>query len=203
RLLGIAYRLLGSMWDAEDVVADALERWQRVDRRQVREPLAYLTTIVSRLALDQLRSARAQRETYVGPWLPEPVLTAPSSIDPLDPLDAIERRETLSLATLHMLERLTPPERAVFVLREAFEVPYDQIADILGITPGSARQLRYRARTRLADATALAPDVAPGRPGAPGVSAPPATGEHATLLDELLAAMGSGDLDRLEGLLAA
>src|SRR6185312_450165 len=126
RLLGIAYRLLGSMWDAEDVVADAMVRWLRTDRSQVREPAAFLTTVVSRLALDQLRSARATRETYTGPWLPEPVIAD-------DTLDSLVKRDTLSLATLRLMEQLTPPERAVFVLREAFDVPYAQIAEILDV----------------------------------------------------------------------
>lgn len=114
RLLGIAYRLLGSVWDAEDVVEEALLRWLRADRSDIREPSAFLTTVVTRLALDQLKSARAQRETYYGPWLPEPALTAHS---PFGPLDTIEHRESVSLATLRMMERLTPPQRAVFVLR--------------------------------------------------------------------------------------
>ena len=107
RLLGIAYRMLGSAWDAEDVVAEAMVRWMGVDREQVREPLAFLTTVVTRLAIDQLRSARATRETYVGEWLPEPVLTDQSR---LGPLDTVERRDTVSLATLRMMEALTPPE---------------------------------------------------------------------------------------------
>ena len=109
RLLGIAYRLLGSMWDAEDVVADAMVRWLRADRDEVREPAAYLTTVVSRLALDQLRSASTTREMYTGPWLPEPVVAD----ETLDPLDSLIKRDTLSLATLRLMEELTPPERAV------------------------------------------------------------------------------------------
>jgi RNA polymerase sigma-70 factor (ECF subfamily) len=192
-LLGIAYRLLGSMWDAEDVVADALVRWLRidpVDRARVREPIAFLTTMVSRLALDQLRSARVRREAYVGPWLPEPALTGRGG-----PLDTLERRETLSLATLHLLERLTPPERAVFILREAFDVPYDQLAEILDVTPDGARQLLHRARNRLGD------DRRADRRDA--VRFPPDPEEHQRLLDRLLRAMGSGDLHGLEDLLAA
>src|SRR6187549_2105228 len=146
RLLGIAYRMLGSAWDAEDVVGEAMVRWLRTDRDQVREPLAYLTTVVTRLALDQLRSARVRRESYVGEWLPEPVLTAPS---PLGPLDTVERREAVSLATLRMMEALTPPERAVLVLHEAFDLPHAEIADILDITEGGARQHLHRARHRI------------------------------------------------------
>ncbi|MFL5862224.1 MAG: RNA polymerase sigma factor SigJ [Solirubrobacteraceae bacterium] len=185
RLLGIAYRLLGSMWDAEDVVADAMVRWLRTDRSQVRDPAAFLTTVVSRLALDQLRSARVTRETYPGPWLPEPVLAAEAS---LDPLDSLVKRETLSLATLRLMEQLTPPERAVFVLREAFDVPYVQIAEILDVSQASARQLLHRAQARLAA-------------GHRRTEADES--EHRALLERLLAAVGDGQLDDLEALLAA
>ena len=148
RLLGIAYRLLGTMWDAEDIVADAMVRWLTVDREQVREPAAFLTTMVTRRALDQLRSARVARERYTGEWLPEPVGTAPS---PLDPLDTVERRESVSLATLRMMEHLTPPERAVFVLHEAFDVPHAAIADVLDISQDSSRQHLHRARAHIGD----------------------------------------------------
>lgn len=186
RLLGIAYRLLGSMWDAEDVVAEAMVRWLRTDRDQVREPAAFLTTVVSRLALDQLRSARASRETYVGPWLPVPVLTESTAYG--DPLDDVVNRETLSLATLRLLEQLTPPERAVFVLREAFDLPYPQVAEIVEVTVANARQLMRRARARI-DA------------GAHRSEADPA--EHAALLERFLRAATTGDLNELERLLAA
>lgn len=185
RLLGIAYRLLGSMWDAEDVVAEALLRWGRTDRGAVREPAAFLTTVVTRLALDQLRSARVTRETYPGPWLPEPVLT---DRVPLGPLDTVEQRESISLATLQLLERLTPPERAVFVLREAFEVPYDQIADILDVTPAGARQLLHRARERVVVDRERYPADAE---------------DHARLFASFVQAFADGDLDTLRELLAA
>jgi len=142
RLLGIAYRLLGSAWDAEDVVEEAALRWLQADRSAIREPAAYLTTVVSRLALDQLRSARVRREAYPGPWLPEPALTAD---DQLGPLETVEQRDTLSLATMRLMEQLSPPERAVFVLRTAFDLPYEEIAGILDVTPGAARQLLHRA----------------------------------------------------------
>ena len=184
RLLGIAYRLLGSMWDAEDVVADAMVRWLRTDRGQIREPAAFLTTVVSRLALDQLRSARATRETYTGPWLPEPVIAD----DVLDPLDSLVKRETLSLATLRLMEELTPPERAVFVLREAFDVPYAQIAEILDVSEANARQLLHRAQARLDQ----------GRRGTAADEA-----RHSELLERLLWAAGEGRLSELEELLAA
>jgi RNA polymerase sigma-70 factor (ECF subfamily) len=188
RLLGIAYRLLGSMWDAEDVVADAMVRWLRTDRRQVREPAAFLTTVVSRLALDQLRSARATRETYTGPWLPEPVIAD----DTLDPLDSLVKRDTLSLATLRLMEELTPPERAVFVLREAFDVPYGQIAEILDVSEANARQLLHRAQGHLDQ----------GRRGT-AVDQGADQAHHAELLERLLWAAGEGKLEELEELLAA
>jgi RNA polymerase sigma-70 factor (ECF subfamily) len=143
-LLGLAYRLLGSMWDAEDVVQEAFLRWVRADRGAVREPHAYLLTVVSRLAIDQLRSARVVREEYPGPWLPEPVETLA-----LGPLDTAELRDTVSYAMMHLMERLSPPERAVFVLREAFDVPYDQVAEIVGTTPATCRQLHHRAHSRV------------------------------------------------------
>jgi RNA polymerase sigma-70 factor, ECF subfamily len=184
RLLGIAYRLLGSMWDAEDVVADAMVRWLRTDRSQVREPAAFLTTVVSRLALDQLRSARATRETYTGPWLPEPVIAD----DTLDPLDSLVKRDTLSLATLRLMEELTPPERAVFVLREAFEIPYGQIAEILDVSEANARQLLHRAQSRLGEHH---------RRGEADAA------RHGELLERLLWAAGEGELSELEELLAA
>jgi RNA polymerase sigma-70 factor (ECF subfamily) len=184
RLLGIAYRLLGSMWDAEDVVADAMVRWLRTDRSQVREPAAFLTTVVSRLALDQLRSARRARESYTGPWLPEPVIAD----DVLDPLDSLVKRDTLSLATLRLMEELTPPERAVFVLREAFDVPYAQIAEILDVSQANARQLLHRAQARLDQ----------GRRGTAADEA-----RHSELLERLLWAAGEGRLSELEELLAA
>ena len=154
----------------------------RTDRTEVREPVAFLTTVVSRLALDQLRSARVARETYVGPWLPEPVRTAPS------PLDGLVKRETLSLATLRLMEQLTPPERAVFVLREAFDIPYAQIAEILELGEGNARQLLHRAQAKLAEGRRrTAADAA----------------EHEALLERFLGAVSSGELEELEDLLAA
>jgi RNA polymerase sigma-70 factor (ECF subfamily) len=180
-LLGLGYRLLGSMWDAEDIVQEAYLRWTRTDRDQVREPRAFLVTVVSRLALDQLRSARATREAYVGPWLPEPVDAAE-----LGPLDTAELRDTLSYATLHLMEQLTPPERAAFVLREAFEMPYDAIAGIVGGTAANSRQLHHRAATRLAAAR--------------DDRFRPSGEDHAELLTRFLDAARGGDLDALTGL---
>ncbi|NUT44551.1 MAG: RNA polymerase sigma-70 factor [Thermoactinospora sp.] len=180
-LLGIAYRLLGSMWDAEDVVQEAWLRWQGVDQAEVREPRAFLTTVVSRLALDQLRSARVKRESYTGSWLPEPVLSSE-----IGPLDTAELRDTVSFATLHMMERLTPPERAVFVLREAFELPYEQIAEIVETSVANCRQLFRRASVRLAE-------------GSDRFS--PSSEEHAKLLEGFLRAASLGDMEALTGFL--
>lgn len=185
RLLGIAYRMLGSMWDAEDVVEDAMVRWLAVDRAEIREPAAYLTTMVTRRALDQLRSARATREQYIGPWLPEPVRTDPS---PLGPLDTIERRESVSLATLRMMEQLTPPERAVLVLHDAFDVPHAEIAAVLDITADGSRQHLHRARSHLSRSERrFEAEV----------------GAHDELFDRFLRALEDGDLDQLQDVLAA
>lgn len=184
RLLGIAYRLLGSMWDAEDVVEEALLRWLRTDRSEVREPVAFLTTVVSRLALDQLKSARVQREAYSGPWLPEPALTDSA---PFGPLETVEQRDSLSIATLRLMERLTPPERAVFVMRTAFGLPYDDIAGMLELTSAQARQLFHRAQARVTEERGQSvPDVH----------------EHRRLLELFLEAATNGDLAQLEQLLA-
>jgi RNA polymerase sigma-70 factor (ECF subfamily) len=185
RLLGIAYRLLGSMWDAEDVVEDAMVRWLAVDRATIRVPAAFLTTMVTRRALDQLRSARVTRERYVGPWLPEPIATGSS---PLDPLDAVERRETVSLAALRMMEQLTPAERAVFVLHEAFDIPHAEIADVLDITADSSRQHLHRARSHL---------------GADEPRFPAEEAVHDELFERFLEALERGDLDQLQDVLAA
>lgn len=183
RLLGIAYRMLGSIWDAEDVVAEASTRWLRTDHEAVRNPAAFLTTMVSRLALDELKTARRAREAYVGPWLPEPLLTDPS----VDPLDRTERRESLHLATLALLERLTPPERAVYVLRELFDLPYDQVAEVVGVGQDNARQLLHRARRHLGQEARGAADP----------------DEHAEVVARFVDAVTRGDVDLLTGLLAA
>ncbi|MEQ4718158.1 RNA polymerase sigma-70 factor [Nonomuraea sp. B19D2] len=180
-LLGLAYRLLGSMWDAEDIVQEAWLRWEGADRSEVKEPRAFLLTVVSRLALDQLRSARVRREAYTGPWLPEPVMTAEAG-----PLDTAELRDTVSYATLHLMERLSPPERAVFVLRAAFELPYDEIAEIVGSSVANARQLHHRASVRLAQ----------GRD-----RFQPSAEDHTRLLTKFMDAASGGDLAALTELL--
>ena len=147
RLVGVAYRLLGSVGDAEDVVQEAWLRWARVDTATVADPLAFLVRTVSRLALDRLRRIAARRETYVGPWLPEPVLTG----GPDDPAAEAERAASVSMAMLVVLETLTPLERTVFVLHEAFAYSYAEIAEIVDRSPGRgppARAPRPRARRR-------------------------------------------------------
>lgn len=184
-LLGLGYRLLGSMWDAEDVVQDAYLRWLGTDRAAIRQPRAFLVTVVTRLALDELRSARARRETYPGTWLPEPVAVESGA---LGPLDTAEQRDTLAYATLHLLERLSPPERAVFVLREAFELPYERIAEAVGISQGGCRQLYHRASAHLAG----------GRD-----RFRPSREESAALLSRFIEAARHGDLAGLTELLGA
>jgi RNA polymerase sigma-70 factor (ECF subfamily) len=181
-LIGLAYRLLGSMWDAEDAVQDAFVRWSSVNVRDVRTPKAFLITTVSRICLDKLKSSQRTREQYVGPWLPEPVVSRDRG-----PEAATELRDSLSYATLHLLETLTPPERAVFVLREAFDVPYADIADVVGRSEANCRQLLFRARRKLQGAE-------PERP----VSAV----EQRALLDRFLGAVESGDLSELNTLLS-
>jgi RNA polymerase sigma-70 factor (ECF subfamily) len=136
-MLSIAYRMVGSFSEAEDLVQDAYERLQREEH--VENPRAWLSTVVTRLSIDHLRSARVRREEYPGTWLPEPVLADPAP-------DAAVRAESLSLAVLVLLESLSPVERAVFVLREAFDYSYDEIAEIVGKTPENCRQLAVRAR---------------------------------------------------------
>jgi RNA polymerase sigma-70 factor (ECF subfamily) len=147
-LFGVAYRLLGSATEAEDVVQDAWMRVRDVDPATLDAPVAYFTTVVSRLALDVLRSARVSREAYVGPWLPEPVPTADLVTDVQG--DAL-RADDVSTAMLLLLERLTPDERATFVLHEAFDYPYDDIAHILHKSTPAVRQISKRARQHLAE----------------------------------------------------
>jgi RNA polymerase sigma factor (sigma-70 family) len=135
RMFGIAYRMLGSAPEAEDLVQEAWLRWQMCDRNAVVNPAAFLATTTTRLAINALQSARVRRETYIGPWLPEPVDTS------ADPYVRAERTEALGLAVLLLMDRLTPNLRTAYVLREAFDYPYEQIADILQSTEPAARQL--------------------------------------------------------------
>ncbi|RMB84954.1 RNA polymerase sigma-70 factor [Streptomyces shenzhenensis] len=181
RLFGIAYRVLGSSVEAEDIVQETWLRWHNADRTNVLEPTAFLTTVTARLAINLAQSARVRRESYIGPWLPEPIDTGP------DPHVGAERAEALELAVLFLLEKLNPVERGAYVLREAFDYPYHQIADILETSEANARQLVSRARKHLA--TERRKRVGPA--------------EHRRLLEVFLAAAQTGDLPALEELLAA
>jgi RNA polymerase sigma-70 factor (ECF subfamily) len=143
RLWGIAYRITGSVADADDALQETWLRWQRLDDDEARAPHAYLTTVVSRICYDQLTSARARREVYVGTWLPEPLLTEAG------PEDRITLDESLGTAMLFVLERLTPAERTAFVLHDVFSVPFADIAEVVGRSPDSVRQLASRGRRRV------------------------------------------------------
>ncbi|WP_369213260.1 RNA polymerase sigma factor SigJ [Streptomyces flavofungini] len=146
RLQAIAYRLLGSASDAEDAVQDTFLRWQAADVERVEVPEAWLTKVLTNLCLNQLASARARRETYVGQWLPEPLLAG----DPmLGPADTAEQRDSLSYAVLTLMERLSPNERAVYVLREAFGHSHREIAEILGVSEATSQQIAHRAKKHI------------------------------------------------------
>ncbi|OXR42112.1 ECF RNA polymerase sigma factor SigJ [Nocardia cerradoensis] len=146
RLEAIAYRLLGSASDAEDAVQETYLRWQAADREYVRTPEAWLTKVLTNLCLNQLGTARARRETYVGQWLPEPVLAGDSM---LGPADTVEQRESVSIAMLTLMERLTAKERVVYVLREAFGYPHHEIAELIDITEANCQQVYRRAKQHL------------------------------------------------------
>jgi len=183
RLLGIAYGLLGELTEAEDVVQDAWLRWEGADADAIRNPEAFLVTVTTRLALDRLRSARARREVYVGPWLPEPLVT-----DPETPESQAIEAERLSLALLGALERLNPAERAVLVLRDVFDLEYAEIADVLEKTPANVRQIAKRAREHAGD---------------PSRRRPVGEEERERLATAFLAAAASGDVEGIRALLAA
>ncbi|MFF3934978.1 RNA polymerase sigma factor SigJ [Streptomyces phaeofaciens] len=151
RLEAIAYRMLGSASEAEDAVQETFLRWQAADVERIEVPEAWLTKVLTNFCLNQLTSARARRETYVGTWLPEPLLAG----DPmLGPADTAEQRESVSYAVLVLLERLSPNERAVYVLREAFDYPHREIAEILDVTEAASQQLHHRAKKHLAEGKA-------------------------------------------------
>ncbi len=185
RLFGLAYRLLGSAEEAEDAVQDAFLRWTAADRAAIEAPGGWLAKVVTNLCLNRLTSARVRRERYVGPWLPEPVLTSSGE---LGPLDTAEQRDLVSLGLLRLMETLTPTERAVFVLREAFGYSHREVAETVPVTEENSRQLHARARRRLArPAAARSVDRAGWR----------------TLVERFLRAATEGDLPALEDLLAA
>jgi RNA polymerase sigma factor (sigma-70 family) len=184
RLASLAYRLLGSAADAEDAVQDAFLRWQAADRQRIKVPEAWLTKVVTNLCLDRLRSAQARRERTVGAWLPEPLLDG----DPmLGPADTVEQRESVSLAVLTLMERLSPLERAVYLLREAFSYSHAEIAAILDITESASQQHLHRARQRITTARRRGGEVDPA--SARGI------------VEEFLAAAFSGRTERLVALL--
>ncbi|MDN3239577.1 RNA polymerase sigma factor SigJ [Glycomyces tritici] len=183
RLASLAYRLLGSAADAEDVVQDAFLRWQAADRDRIRVPEAWLTKVVTNLALDRLRSAQARRERAVGAWLPEPLLEG----DPmLGPAETVEQRESVSVAVLMLLERLPPVERAVYVLREAFAYSHNEIAEILDVSVSASQQHALRARRHVA---------AERRAGAVDREA------ARRIVEEFIAAAASGETERLVAML--
>ena len=158
-LFSIAYRMLGSASDADDVLQDAWLRYRGVDRSSIREPKALATTIVTRLCLDRMKSARATREEYIGPWLPEPILTSPAA----DPDAMLQRTESITLAFLVLLEKLSPEERAVFLLKDVFEYEHSEIAGMIGVSMQNSRQLLHRAKERLANGKPRLTGSAPAR----------------------------------------
>ncbi|MDT5014142.1 MAG: polymerase sigma-70 factor, subfamily [Mycobacterium sp.] len=183
-LLTVAYRLTGTFADAEDLVQDSWLRWERAassDSEAITDLRAWLTTVVSRLALDRLRSAAHRRETYVGEWLPEPVVTG---LDSNDPLAAVVAGEDARFAAMVVLERLNPDQRVAFVLHDGFAVPFGQIASVLGVSDAAARQLASRARRAVA-------------------SAPPPVADdvHNEVAGALMAALAAGDMDAVVRLL--
>ncbi|MEU3095807.1 RNA polymerase sigma factor SigJ [Streptomyces sp. NPDC006967] len=183
RLEAIAYRLLGSASEAEDAVQETFLRWQAADAGRVRVPEAWLTKVLTNVCLNQLTSARARRETYVGQWLPEPLIAG----DPmLGPADTAEQRESVSYAVLVLLERLAPNERAVYVLREAFDYPHREIAEILDLTEAASQQILHRAKQHIAR-------------GRPRTDIDEAAARR--VVDEFLAAAASGRTEPLVRLL--
>lgn len=182
RLFGLAYRLLGEATEAEDVVQDAYLRWAASG--DVADPEAWLAKVVTNLCLNRLTSARIRRESYVGPWLPEPVFTKDGE---LGPLETVEQRDSVSFGVLVLLERLTPPERAVFVLREAFDYSHAEIAEALDVTEEHSRQIYRRARRHVGDERKRFDAD---------------SGQRARMLERFLAATVHGDLAGLERLLS-
>jgi RNA polymerase sigma-70 factor (ECF subfamily) len=180
-LFTVAYEMLGSAADAEDVVQETWLRWADIDQAEVRDARAYLVRILTRQALNRLRTLARRREEYVGQWLPEPLLTSP------DVADDVELAESVSIAMLTVLETLGPAERAVFVLREVFDTSYDEIAAALGKSPAAVRQIAHRAREHVA---ARRPRVHVSR------------AEQRAVVERFLAALRNGDVEGLLGVLA-
>jgi RNA polymerase sigma-70 factor (ECF subfamily) len=192
RLLGLAYRMLGSMAEAEDAVQEAYLRWHNADRDEIEDPKAFLITTTTRICLDVLKSARVRREEYVGPWLPDPITDTAT----LSPETQTEMAEDLSIALLLALERLSPLERAAFILHDVFDYSFTQVARTLGRNEAACRQLASRARARVRDA----------RPSGAGPASRAASAmdeRHSKLLSAFLSASRSGDIDALTRLLAS
>nr|WP_202869783.1 RNA polymerase sigma-70 factor [Kribbella sp. VKM Ac-2527] len=183
-LVGAAYRVVGSVADAEDVVQEAWLRWTGVDRAEVRDARAYLIRITTRLALNRLRQQKSRREQYVGPWLPEPIAAAPAGDDPAA---VAEVADSVSMAMLVVLETLSPLERAAFVMREVFDLPFSEIAETLGRSEAAVRQLAHRAREHVhARQPRHRVDKA----------------QHTEVTTRFLEAAWSGDLDQMISMLA-
>ncbi|HEX3789058.1 MAG TPA: sigma-70 family RNA polymerase sigma factor [Pseudonocardiaceae bacterium] len=186
QLFGVAYRLTGSVADAEDAVQESWLRLAGANHTDIRDLRAWLVTVVGRICLDRLRSATARRERYVGPWLPEPLVSALPGQPGEDPLDAVTRADEVGLATLVVLDRLTPEQRVAFVLHDAFQLPFAEIADVLGCSADAARQHASRARKAVADA-----------------EPPPRLelAEQQVLVGRFMTAMASGDIQAVVALL--
>ncbi len=182
-LFSISYRMLGSVADAEDMVQETFIRWQRASTTEVRSPKAFLITVVSRLCINYLQSARARREEYVGEWLPEPIVTEPES----QASRIVQVDESVSMALLLLLERLTPVERAVFILREIFDYAHGEIAEVLELSEANCRQLLRRAREHV-------------RQASPRFKT--SETQHREVLERFREAAGTGDMDRLLALLS-
>jgi RNA polymerase sigma-70 factor (ECF subfamily) len=180
-LFTVAYEMLGSAADAEDVLQETWLRWSEVDLAEVREVRAYLVRITTRLALNRIRTLARRRESYVGPWLPEPLLTAP------DVAEDVELADSVSTAMLMVLETLSPTERAVFVLREVFDVPYDEIAAAVDKSPDAVRQIAHRARNQV-EARRPREVISPA--------------QRREVLDRFMAAVATGDIQGLMDVLA-
>ena len=192
RLLGLAYRMLGSIADAEDAVQDTYLRWHATDRNKVSDPKAFLMTTTTRICLDMLTSARARREEYVGPWLPEPVVDTAA----LAPDSRTELAEDLSIALLLTLDRLSPLERAAFLLHDVFDFSFGEVAATLERSEAACRQLAARARSHIREVRPLGAAAPPQRPSEIGA-------KHEQLMSAFVAATRSGDLAALTQLLAS
>ena len=194
RLLGLAYRMFGSMADAEDAVQEAYLRWHGVDRDKVLDPRGFLMTTTARICLDMLTSARARREEYVGQWLPEPVVDTAA----LAPDSHTELAEDLSIALLLTLDRLSPLERAAFLLHDVFDFPFSEVAPALERSEAACRQLAARARSHVREARPRGATAPPGRTASGDIDA-----KHKQLMSAFAAAARSGDVNALTQLLAS